>query len=71
MGGNCVCIFARNGKCEASDEYLCPMEHDVEGLIVVIEQEIVDNLNGKRNDICTISTIGDLIIEYKSRQRGE
>ena len=41
---------------------------NAEELIIAIEKEIVDNLNGTKSDICTISSIGDLIINYKSQR---
>lgn len=71
MAGDCVCNFlCRDGGCLADEGFLCPMEHDVEGLIKEINEQFVQCRDGTRSAFASIMTVGDLIRAYLKRQRG-
>ena len=72
MSGDCVCSFAslQDGSCIAEDEYLCPMEHDAEGLVKDIDEIAVKWLNDKMGDSAALCLISELVKAYLKRQRG-
>jgi len=65
----CVCRFSKGGKCLAEEGYMCPMEHDVEGLIRDIVKVMVDDGNGKLSDSCAVSQTCELVKAYLLKQR--